>query len=352
MPIPGKIEKIRVSIGSASKLGLRNIKMDVQTTNCYLLTYNSEGCNANCAFCPQSKYTFTRLKKLPDSQEFLSRISWPVFSFQRVLTAFKNKFSSFSSENGGFQRICLQSLNYRGFENDVMDILKEIKHTTTIPISVAIPPVSIADISSIKQSGAERICFALDSPTETLFDIIKGKKNSGPYRWDEHLKLLNTAVEIFGNRFVSTHLMIGLGESESEALNFILRMKELGVITGLFAFFPIKNTKFENRERPTIINFRKIQLGKYLIDTGRKNVEDFTFNNNRELISFNITQDTLRKAINLNFPFQTSGCPGCNRPYYTSSPSPRKEQYNFPRKLTEPEKERIYYELVNYCLKG
>ncbi|MHA1527027.1 MAG: hypothetical protein ACTSQD_08340 [Promethearchaeota archaeon] len=42
----------------------------------------------------------------------------------------------------------------------------------------------------------------------------------------------------------------------------------------------------------------------------------------------------------------TSGCPGCNRPFYTSRPSGT--IYNFPRALTENEKEEIYSLLVNY----
>ncbi|MFX1452564.1 MAG: radical SAM protein, partial [Promethearchaeota archaeon] len=43
--------------------------------------------------------------------------------------------------------------------------------------------------------------------------------------------------------------------------------------------------------------------------------------------------------------FLTSGCPGCNRPYYTSKPSG--PTYNYPRMLNENEKQEIYKLLIN-----
>lgn len=342
-----KPEKIRVSLGSAVKLGLKRLRVDVQPTNCHLLTYNSEGCEGNCAFCPQSKYTFEVLKERPDSQEFLSRVEWPAFDLDEVLNIYREKFPKFNPKSNGLQRICLQSLNYPGFKEEVLEIVKKIKEATNIPISIAIPPVPVEYIKRYKDIGVERICFALDTATEHLFDEIKGKNNSGPYQWNEHLMLLDEAIKIFGRGYVSTHLIIGFGETELEALTFIKNMKERGILPGIFAFFPIKNTKLENRERPSIEKFRKIQLGKFLMSTGKRHLSDFNFNEEGTLNSFNIDTKLLKDIIDLSSPFQTSGCPGCNRPYYTSSP--REEQYNFPRPLNNQEKNKIFEELNIYC---
>ena len=345
----GNPDKIRISVGTASKLGFKKIKMNVQTTNCHLLTYSPNGCDANCAFCPQSKYTFDHCQDLPDSKKYLSRVIWPEYSLSNLLSTLKNKFPKFSMENDGFQRICLQSLNYAGFEDEVKYILQEIKKVTDIPISVTIPPIPGSSLINFKKIGVERMCFAIDSPTRELFDTIKGEKNSGFYQWDEYIRLLKESVNIFGRGFVSTHLIVGLGESEFEAFNFIKTMKELGITTGLFPFFPIKHTKFENKERFSINNFRKMQLGKFLIDTGRKKIEDFKFNDSDEITTFNISREELLKIIEISAPFQTSGCPGCNRPYYTSSPS--EEQYNYPRPLSINEKNTVFDELESFCIK-
>ncbi|MCP4764111.1 MAG: radical SAM protein [archaeon] len=342
-------DKIRVSIGSASKLGLKKIKMDVQPSNCHLLTYYSGGCQANCSFCPQSRYTFEKLKSQPDSQEFLSRVTWPSFSFQEILSIFEKDYSNFSTQKDKFQRICLQSLKYPGFEEDIKNILEEISKITNIPISIAIPPVSKKLIKQYKDSGAERICFAIDAPTEKLFDNIKGKGNSGPYKWNEHNERLDNALKIFGKGYVTTHLIIGVGENEFEALNFISEMKLKGINTGIFAFTPLKNTKSENLKRPEMIKFRKIQLGKYLIDTKKKAIDDFKFDNNGKLSSLEISSNELEKFVDKSIPFQTSGCPGCNRPYYTSTP--REEQYNFPEPINKNVKQIIINELLYYCKK-
>ena len=120
-------EKIRVSVGTANKLGLKKIKIDVETTNCHLLTYHSEGCDANCAFCPQSKYSFNIFESQPDSQKFLSRVTWPDYKLNDVLRILEAKFPEFSSSQSGFQRICLQSLKYPNFLDDVIKILDGIK---------------------------------------------------------------------------------------------------------------------------------------------------------------------------------------------------------------------------------
>jgi len=51
----------------------------------------------------------------------------------------------------------------------------------------------------------------------------------------------------------------------------------------------------------------------------------------------------LEEALELGSPFQTSGCPGCNRPYYNEKPSG--PIYNYPRSLTREEKTEIKKQL-------
>lgn len=323
------IEKIRVSIGSASVLGLGSvIKFKEIPTTCYLMTFREGHCTANCGFCPQASSS-------KSSMEMLSRVTWPVFTFKDFLT--KLKYLPTAKK---FKRICIQTLNYAENFRDLKEILTPIKLNTDIPISVAIPPMSKDQLKELKLMGIQRVGIALDGTTPEIFNKIKGCGVKGPYEWDQHYKKLIEAIEIFSEGFVSTHLIIGLGEMEKDVIERIEELTDLKILVSLFAFTPIKGTKFENNTQPPILNFRKLQLGRYLIVNNVKKMKDFEFNLKGHIININISKKQLKNIINDTEAFFTSGCPGCNRPYYTSKPSG--PIYNFPRDINEKEKEEIF----------
>jgi biotin synthase len=54
-----------------------------------------------------------------------------------------------------------------------------------------------------------------------------------------------------------------------------------------------------------------------------------------KIVDFGVNQEELCTAVNSGEPFRTSGCPGCNRPFYNESP--RGPIYNYPRKPTSKE---------------
>ena len=105
------IEKIRVSIGSASVLGLSSNTFKVPPTTCYLMTFKQGHCIANCGFCPQSKESDSTTDKL-------SRINWPVYSFKEFLTKLK-----YMPPSKKFERICIQTLNYPEKFRDLKEII-------------------------------------------------------------------------------------------------------------------------------------------------------------------------------------------------------------------------------------
>ncbi len=328
------VDKIRVSIGSASVLGLDSIKFEVAPTTCYIMTYKSGKCSANCGFCPQARNSNS-------SQDKLSRVVWPVYNFKDFLTKLK-----YISPLKKFKRICIQSLNYPENFQDLIDIVSQIGKISNIPISVAIPPISIEQLKQLKSKGIDRVGIALDGSTPLIFDKIKGRGVNGPYKWDNHFECLKNALNIFGEGFVSTHIIIGLGETQREVLELIKELNDLKVLPGLFSFMPIKGTSLENLSQPNIINYRKIQLGRYLMLFNSKILNDFTFNSKGDIIKININKNELKNLIEDNNAFLTTGCPGCNRPYYTSKPSG--PIYNYPRKLVEKEKIEIYNMLKEF----
>lgn len=328
------IEKIRVSIGSATILGLTSIKLETPPTTVYIMTYKKGKCNANCGFCPQARDS-------KSSTEKLSRINWPIFPFKDFLTKLK-----YSASLKKFQRICVQTLNYAENLQDLIEIISEIKKVTNLPISVAIPPISKDELKDLKLCGVQRVGIALDGATQEIFEKIKGIGVNGPYFWRSHLDSLRDALDIFRKELVSTHIIIGFGETQKETLKLIAELHELSILPGLFAFTPIEGTKFENMIQPDINHFRKIQLGRYLIVNDYKKLDDFTFNQKGDIIHFNLNKKVLRNFVDESEAFMTTGCPSCNRPYYTSKPSG--PIYNYPRKLNESEKDEIYNILSNF----
>jgi biotin synthase-related radical SAM superfamily protein len=324
-----------VSIGSASVLRLYNsTRFKVPPTTCYIMTFNSNQCIANCGFCPQGRES-------KSSDDLLSRVNWPVFQFKDFIAKF-----SYLNPSKRFKRLCLQTLNYPNNVQDAIEIISKVREKSDIPISIAIPPIPKKNLQEIKNLGVERIGIALDASTPEIFDKIKGKGVNGPYTWDSHFKALEEALDIFSEGFVTTHLIVGLGESSKDIFNIIYDLKNLKIKVGLFAFTPIKGTKLESLNPPDLLYFRKIQLGRYLILEENKDLNDFIFNNKGEIVKFNINMRDFERVITQTDAFLTSGCPGCNRPYYTSRPTG--PIYNYPKKLNEKEKKEIYNSLLEF----
>jgi len=329
------IDKIRVSIGSASVLGLYDsIRFKDPPTTCYIMTYKQGHCDANCGFCPQARES-------EGSTEKLSRVNWPEFSFKEFLTRL-----SYLVPNKRFQRICIQTLNYSENFHDLIEIITEIKRITDIPISVATPPILKEKMRELKQIGVDRIGIALDASTREIFNSVKGKNANGPYSWETHFAAIEEALDVFTNGQVTTHLIVGLGETSKEILELIQKLKDLKIRVSLFAFTPIKGTKLENIESPELLYFRKIQLGRYLIINQDKQLKDFTFNSKGNIIKYKINKKELWDIIDTSDVLLTSGCPGCNRPYYTSRPSG--PIYNYPRELNDIEKQESYNSLLKF----
>jgi biotin synthase len=63
--------------------------------------------------------------------------------------------------------------------------------------------------------------------------------------------------------------------------------------------------------------------------------EDVRFDQKGCLTDFGVEKETLSRIVYSGKPFQTSGCPNCNRPYYNEKPSG--PIYNYPRELNEKE---------------
>jgi len=318
--------KIRVSLGSAILLNLTKGAMDAAPTTIYLLTYYAGKCIANCGFCSQAKSSTSRA-------DMLSRVTWPVFPSIEVINRIKNL------EKGLIKRICIQTMNYPTMLEEVLELVRKIHAETQIPISVCSQPLTARQIRKLKEAGIDRISIPLDAPTEKLFEEVKGLAAGGPYVWKRHMAALKKAVHILGRGRVSTHFIVGLGEKDEELLLMVQKMVDMGIYPALFAFTPIQGTRLERRTQPRIERYRRIQLAHYLITKGKARLEDTVFDDKGYLRGFNVNHGLLEEAIKAGTPFMTSGCPGCNRPFYNERVGG--PLYNYPRPLNEKEIDEI-----------
>jgi len=310
-------EKVRVSTGSAIILGLLEGRLDAKPTTIYLLTYRDGKCSANCGFCPQAKTSKGRA-------DMLSRVTWPPFPTEQAISRIE-----VTAKTGAIKRICFQALNYPRVFEDLLNLTKEIMSRAKVPVSVSCQPLDRHKMEMLAEVGVERVSIALDAATEEVFNRVKGGLVGGPYLWKKQREALREAVQIFGDGFVSTHLIVGLGETERDMVQTIQWCVDLGVYPGLFAFTPIPGTTFENQSQPSLSHYRRIQIAHYLITHRKTKFENMVFDGDCCLVNFGVSNGLLWQVIRTGYPFVTSGCPGCNRPYYNERPGG--PFYNYPR---------------------
>ncbi|GAB4323127.1 MAG: radical SAM protein [Promethearchaeota archaeon] len=342
-------EKIRASVGTAAALGLLPVRVTAPPTTAYLMLYASRRCAANCGFCPQARGSTSQL-------DHLSRVNWPPFRLERVAES----LSKVASE-GKVKRACVQTLNYPGMFDDLVGVVSRLKAAApVVKVSCAVSPLTRKQFETLRGVGVERVGVALDACTPELFERVKGRggddtggdgtggaDGDGSHRWQRHLAAMDDALEVFGRGFVSTHFIVGLGETEQELLEALEAVLRKGVLPSLFAFTPVKGTRMESEKPPPLLKYRKMQLGRFLLATKNGAVDQWEFSGDGTLKSFHVSPGDLRKIVELGTPFQTAGCPNCNRPYYTSSPGG--PQYNFPAPLSAEEKEEVYGQLLPFC---
>ena len=323
--------QIRVSVGSAMVLGILEGKLDVAPTTAYLMTYTRSKCRANCVFCPQARTSQSKT-------ELLSRVTWPTFPTKNVLDGIAGAVNA-----GRISRVCIQALNYPRVFSHLDALVRMIKQKADVPVSVSCQPLNSQNLWILSKAGVDRIGIALDAATENIFDKVKGASAGGPYKWKDEFLLLRVAIGVFGEGNVSTHLIIGLGETERDAVGLVQECVDLGVLPALFAFTPVDGTKLSLNVQPRVEVYRRIQLARHLIVNGLARGEDMRFDVDGQIVDFGVSKPSLIAAVESGKPFLTSGCSDCNRPFYNEKPSG--PMYNYPRNLRSEEIREIKHVL-------
>jgi biotin synthase len=308
---------IRIAVGTASVLGLTNIKMKALPTTAHFLTPGR--CTFDCRFCTQAKSSNADSK-------LLSRISWPEFPEKTV-------FSALTKRQDEFERVCLQVVHSEDQE-DYLKFVADISSAINIPLSVDLKAHDIEVVRKTFGAGADVVGLPMDCANSRIYTEVK----EGSFL--SQLYLIKQAALEFKKR-ISTHLIIGLGESEKDAVELIKKMYSLDVNLGLFAFTPIKGTLLENEKPPSLNRYRRIQLARYMV----YNDMDFNFkyDSDGNIMSFGVKEADIENIIDPS-AFQTTGCAGCNRPFYNESPG--KVMYNYPYSPKNGEYKKAIYEAL------
>jgi len=319
-------EYLKMSMGAALTLGFRKGRFyrNAKLHCINLLQVYSGGCSASCAYCGLSGK-----RSRNNGKKSFIRVDWPILFLKDTIEKMKDNKHKFS-------RICISMITRRPASRDVLVIIKKIKAVLDTPISVLICPTIMneGDLVKFKEHGIDKIGVAIDTATPQLFEKYRGNGVGGPHQWKKYWDTYKKAFEIFGKRDVGVHLIVGLGETEKEMAYTIQNAYDLGGGTHLFSFYPEDGSQMEICQPPSIGQYRRIQLARYLIDEGISQFTDFHFNNSGQIIDFGISISDLNRIIRSGLPFMTSGCTGhdgkvaCNRPY-ANFPPPNIRNYPF-----------------------
>jgi biotin synthase len=297
---------IRVSMGTLRVLGMEILSTGADPTIAYLQTYHPGRCLANCRFCAQARESSAKDEKI-------ARGVYPPKDTKEIIQRLAKAY-----EHGLLKRACIQTMSYQGMLDDLTYLLKGIRASSSIPISVSIFPFPKEKFFEIREAGASSLVIPLDGASERVFEGIKGREAGCPYTWESHIRSLEEAAEVFGRGNVGTHLIIGLGESEEDALETVQMLSAKGIYLALFAYSPVPSSQFQ-WEAPPIGQYRRVQLASHLIERGLSSVDKMVFEEGR-LLEFGVKAKVLDEIISSGKPFITRGCPDCNRPYSTESP--------------------------------
>ncbi len=295
--------KIRVSSGTADELELKKTKSLERPTTAYLMIPGGK-CRGGCTFCPQSR----------GDSKWLSRVSWPKFEIKEVTKAIKDS---------DLARVCIQSPDIEGYEDKVLEAVNILKEAGK-PISLSTPPLSKDVLRKVK-GPVDHIGIGIDAATDSLRK--ENKRNYDPLIfWD----YMGKAIDVFGKDKVVAHMIVGMGETLGNVAWSAYRAAEAGAKVSLFSYQ-------SKEEQPDIDYYREAQVVTHLVGDGTKPFEAI-----QSIVERN---ENVTKLVEEGEGevFRTQGCPGCNRPYYTTRPGD--EHRNFPRKPDRDELQKIMTDL-------
>ena len=321
-------EYVQMSTAAALTLGIMPGKMHrCACTRCLnlLLTY-PEGCRANCAYCGLARH---REAERDYADRNFIRVDWPAVPMAQIVDIVAR-----DGANSPFHRMCISMITHPGSDADTVSVLKTWTakiDPSAIPISILSNPTTMerSDVANLKDLGADIFTVALDAATPELFDRTRGKGVASPHAWKKYWEILEDARDIFGPQKFGAHIIVGMGETEHDVLSLVQQLVDMGGHSHMFCFFPEQGSLMDHLPATPRDQWRRVQLGRYLLDYCGARVEQMRFDENGRVVDFGLPKGELDAIVDAGIAFRTSGCPGkfaddisaCDRPYGDSPPS-------------------------------
>jgi biotin synthase len=321
-------EYVQMSNAAAITLGIMSGRMyRCECTRCLnlLLTY-PEGCRANCAYCGLARH---REAERDYANRNFIRVDWPAVPMADVVDIVAKDPAA-----SPFHRMCISMITHPRSEDDTYTVLKawtDRIDPAAIPVSILSNPTTMtrADVQKTRDLGADIFTVALDAATLEVFDRTRGKGVQSPHKWSKYWEILMDARDVFGPGHFGAHIIVGMGETELEVLRLVQELVDLGGHSHLFCFFPEEGSLMDHLPATPRDQWRRVQLGRYLIDYRGVRVDRMRFDELGRVTDFGLPEAELQDVIGEGIAFRTSGCPGkfrddvsaCDRPYGDSPPS-------------------------------
>ena len=202
---------------------------------------------------------------------------------------------------------------------------------SSLPVSILSNPTTMerADVRRLHELGSDIFTVALDAATPEIFDLTRGKGVQSPHSWAKYWEILDDARDIFGPQKFGAHIIVGMGETESEALHLVQRIVDLGGHSHMFCFFPERGSLMDHLPATPRDQWRRVQLARHLIDYRGVRVGHMRFDEQGRVADYGLPKAELDATVAEGVAFRTSGCPGkfapdisaCDRPHGDSPPS-------------------------------
>ena len=319
---------VQMSTAAAITLGIMPGKMHrCSCTRCLnlLLTY-PEGCRANCAYCGLARH---READRDYADRNFIRVDWPAVPMDEIV-----EIVAQDGDKTPFHRMCISMITHPRSDADTVTVLKKWTDRidpAMVPISILSNPTTMTreDVKRLHEMGSDIFTVAIDAATPEIFDLTRGKGVQSPHTWKKYWEILLDARDIFGPQKFGAHIIVGMGETEYEVLHLVQELVDMGGHSHMFCFFPEKGSLMDHLPATPRDQWRRIQLGRYLLDYCGQRVDNMKFDEVGRVIDFGLPGGELDAIIDSGIAFRTSGCPGkfaedisaCDRPYGDSPPS-------------------------------
>ncbi len=314
-----------VRISTASALAMRfqsgRFTRDFDFGGINLLLNYGSGCRSDCSYCGLAR---TRPGAYED-KSFI-RVDWPLVELEELVDRMAKYHDTLT-------RLCISMVTHGRAYKDTAEIIRRIRTKVDAPLSILVAPPTLnrERLQEFKDLGADMIGIGLDAVTEDLFrrhrtDVPSG----GGLSWDQYWDIVAVSREIYGPWKVNCHTLVGLGETDREAIDMFIRLCDQEIYPYLFCFNPEEDSRMGEAPKSPMRRWRRIQLAKHLVEFNGYRWENFTFDADGALTGIVEPSDmnaVVAAAVESGVPFETDGCPsddggpGCTRPYGSYGPA-------------------------------